>query len=281
MRRDRTLRGARVVITGSLGGIGRAITRLLEEEGARVVGIDLAAEPGTFAADVRDPDQVKAAMSHAARELGGIDILINNAGIGCAQDSGALPDDDARATMDVNFFGAWNCCSAALPHLLTSAGQVINVASGLALVDVPFAVAYSASKRALAAYSAALRLEYRDRLTVTTIYPGYIRTSIHERAARSGVSLEGIVRPDGLETAAAAIVRACKRRPASASTSSLTTLELWSASRFPRITGTVMSRRFRRWARERPAPAFLRYPDPAAWGPAETTPRVDLSKKIS
>lgn len=265
MRGEVSLHGARVLLTGALGGIGSAVASRLRAEGAQIVGIDLASAPGVIAADIRERDAVQAAVTEAAGRMGGIDVLINNAGIGGAHDVGAWPDEDAHSTLEVNFFGAWNCTAASLGYLLESKGHVINVSSGLAFVNLPYAVAYSASKRALAAYSAALQLEYRGRLHVTTVYPGYIKTSIHERAARSGVSLDGIVRPDDLDVAARAIVRACKRRPYSASTSFRSGLELWAARRFPRATARVMQTRVDRWSRRRAAPPFLRYPDNQVW----------------
>ena len=260
------LHGARVVVTGALGGIGTSTLAALASEGARVAGIDLVESEGVVAADVTDQDAVRAAVSECARRLGGIDFLVNNAGIGRAQDSGAFPDDDSRAVLEVNFFGAWNATAAALPHLLESRGHVVNVASGLAIVDLPFAAAYSASKRALAAYSAALRIEYKGRLTVTTVYPGYIRTAIHDKPAASGASLEGLVRADTVEGAAAAIVRACVRKPRSVATSRLSTVELWAARRFPKATEATIARRVARWKRSRPVPPFVRYPDRTAWG---------------
>src|SRR5262249_19897880 len=84
---------------------------------------------------------------------------------------------------DVNFFDAWNATAAAMPELVAAGGHVVNVLSGLAVVDFPFAAAYSASKRALEAYSNALRIEYAGRVTVTALYPGYVRTAIHRRGA--------------------------------------------------------------------------------------------------
>ena len=255
------LQGRRIVITGAGGGIGVAATTALQKEGAVVAGIDSRAFDGLIQADIRDAAQVTAAVEEAATSLGGIDVLINNAGIGHAHDAGDFPNDTARAVMDVNFFGAWNATAAALPYLLESKGHVINVSSGLAKVDLPYAVAYSASKRALAAYSAALAIEYDGRLSVTTVYPGYIKTSIHDSAKASGVGLEGLIRPDTLEGAAAAIVRACERRPRSITTSPRSKVELWAAGRFPRSTERVMSIRMKKWARSVPTPPFLRYPD--------------------
>ena len=257
---------ARVVVTGAAGGIGSASVAALEAAGARVAGIDLLGEHDVVKGDVTDRESITAAIEECARRLGGIDVLVNNAGIGRAQDAGYFPDAASRAVMEVNFFGAWNATAAAMPHLLERRGHVVNVASGLAIVDIPFAAAYAASKRALAAYSAALRIEYRGRVSVTTVYPGYIRTSIHDVAAASGTSLEGLVRADTVEGAAAAIVRACRKKPKTISTSRLSTLELWAARRFPQLTALTIDRRVARWKKDRPAPGFVRYPDGASWG---------------
>jgi short-subunit dehydrogenase len=249
-----------VVITGALGGIGSAATDALRRSGVVVAGIDARPGPDVLVADVRDRERLVAAMTEAAEAMGGIDVLVNNAGIGHAHDAGGFPDDQARATMDVNFFGAWNATAAALPFLLETRGHVVNVASGLALVDVPFAAAYAASKRALVAYSNALRVEYSGRLTVSTVLPGYIRTPIHDAPAASGASLEGLVRADTIEGAAAAIVRACLRRPRSIATSRVSAAELWAARRFPRTVAAVLARRFETWRARNGAPDFLRYP---------------------
>jgi short-subunit dehydrogenase len=258
--------GPRVVVTGAAGGIGTAAVAALQDRGARVAGIDIVGEGDLVQGDVTDRYSITAAIEKCAERLGGIDVLVNNAGIGRAQDAGDFPDAASHAVMEVNFFGAWNATSAALPYLLESRGHVVNVASGLAIVDIPFATAYAASKRALAAYSAALRIEYRGRITVTTVYPGYIRTSIHDVAAASGASLEGLVRADTVEGAAAAIVRACTKKPRTIATSTLSTVELWAARRFPQITAMTIGRRVKRWKKQRPAPGFVRYPDEPSWG---------------
>lgn len=257
----RRLQGRRVLITGAMGGIGVATTEALRKAGADVAGIDFVPGPGIEQADVRDRSAVIGAVARAVARLDGLDILINNAGIGRAQDAGDFPDDEARAVIDTNFFGTWNVTAAALPHLLRSRGHVINVSSGLAVVDVPFAVAYSASKRAVAAYSSALRLEYGDRVTVATVFPGYIRTRIHELAAASGATLDGLVRADTVEGAAAAIVRSCSSRRRSATSSTASAVELWFAGRFPRATEKVLARRYRRWRARRPLPDFVRFQD--------------------
>jgi short-subunit dehydrogenase len=242
---SRSLEGKRVVITGASGAIGRVAWSQLEAQGARVCGIDLNGDGVVIGADVRDPEAVASAIERAAERLGGIDILVNNAGIGTAQDAGATPDAVARATIEVNLLGSWNLTAAAMPHLLRSGGHVVNVASGLAVLSMPYSAAYSASKRALAAYSDVLRLEYHGRLTVTTVYPGYIRTTIHDGPAAQGASLEGMVPADTLEQAAAAIVRACARRERDISTSLRTTIGLKLARHFPRLADAAVHWRLR------------------------------------
>ena len=116
--------------------------------------------------------------------------------------------------LDVNLVGPWRVTSAALPALRASRGRVVNVASGLAHITVPFATAYTLCKRGVVAYSDSLRLEEGDRITVTTVYPGYIRTRIHERSTAAGVPLEGAVPVERVEDAARTLVRAALGPPA-------------------------------------------------------------------
>ena len=255
----RDLDTMRVVITGAQGGIGAATTAALRARGAAVCGIDLRGDGEVIAADVRDPEAMHAAIDEAAQRLGGIDVLVNNAGIGTAQDAGAAPDAHARATLEINLLGAWTTTAAAMPHLLRSRGHIVNVASGLAIVAMPYAAAYSASKRGLAAYSDSVRLEYRGRVTVTTVYPGYVRTPIHEGPAAQGVALEGLVNADTVEQAAATLVRACSHRPRELTTSRTTALSLAIARHLPRVVEAVVARRMESARRRgRIEPSFLR-----------------------
>ena len=198
----------RVLITGAASGIGARTAELLRERGARVAGLDLTPGPEIIACDVRDQAAVDAAVDEAIERLGGLDVLINCAGIGTPQGPGARPDDAALAVIDVNLVGPWRVTAAALPALREARGRVINVASGLSFLTVPLATAYCMSKRALVTYSDALRIEHGDAITVTTMYPGYIRTPIHDSAAEVGLTLEGVVPVERLDSAARALVRA-------------------------------------------------------------------------
>jgi NAD(P)-dependent dehydrogenase (short-subunit alcohol dehydrogenase family) len=206
---------ARVIITGAASGIGAAAAAQLRERGAHVVGLDVNASGDLVACDVRDQESVYRAVAEAIERLGGgVDVLINNAGVGFAQSAGLAPDEQAVTVIEVNMLGPWRVTAAALPALRASRGRVVNVASGLAHVTVPFAPAYCMSKRGVVAYSDALRLEHGDAITVTTVYPGYIKTPIHDASNEDGFALDGIVPEEPLPAAAATLVRAALGPPA-------------------------------------------------------------------
>jgi NAD(P)-dependent dehydrogenase (short-subunit alcohol dehydrogenase family) len=204
----------RILITGAAGGIGSAASAELRRHGARVVGLDLHEGPDILACDVRDQAAVGRTVAAAIDRLGGLDVLINNAGIGLPQSAGAPPDEDALAVIDVNLLGPWRVTAAALPALRDARGRVVNVASGLAHLALPWGTAYCMSKRGLTAYSDALRLEYGGEITVTTVYPGYIRTPIHRASQERGVALEGNVPAERVEDAARTLARAALGPPA-------------------------------------------------------------------
>lgn len=240
------LAGRRILLTGASGGIGSATAEALRRRGAQVVGIDL--EPGEeiVSIDLRDPEAVRIGVAEAIGRLGGVDVLVNNAGIGTLQDSGSAPEERALDTLEANLVGAWRTTAAALPALLASRGRVVNVASGLALANVPYAAAYCASKRGIAAYSDVLRLEYGEELTVTTVYPGYIRTAIHAEPERAGVSLEYLAREERLEDAVRTLLRACGGRPRrNLATSRVGAVELAVARHAPALVDALVARRVR------------------------------------
>jgi NAD(P)-dependent dehydrogenase (short-subunit alcohol dehydrogenase family) len=205
---------ARVIVTGAASGIGAAATGELRRRGARVVGLDVNASDEIVECDVRDQQSVERAVGEAIERLGGgLDVLINNAGVGFSQSAGLPPDEKALSVFEVNMIGPWRMTAAALPALRESRGRVVNVASGLAHVTAPFATAYCMSKRGLVAYSDALRLEHGDAITVTTVYPGYIKTPIHDSSNEDGFALDGLVPEEPLASAAQTLVRAALARP--------------------------------------------------------------------
>jgi NAD(P)-dependent dehydrogenase (short-subunit alcohol dehydrogenase family) len=206
---------ARVIITGAASGIGAATMAKLERRGAKVAGLDLMADqPQLIACDVRDQGSVDGAVAAAVERLGGgLDVLINCAGLATPQSAGEAPDEKALAVIDVNMLGPWRVTSAALPTLRRARGRVVNVASGMAFVALPFAPAYAMSKHGVVAYSQALRLEHGDAISVTTVYPGYIRTPIHKDSIEFGLTLEGSSPEESLEDAVDALVRAALDDP--------------------------------------------------------------------
>ena len=185
-------------------------------------------------------------------------MLINYAGVGFPQRAGARPDAGAEAVIDINLMGPWRCTGAAIDALLASRGRVVNVSSGLAHLAIPLAAAYCASKSGLVAYSNALRHEHGDTITVTTVYPGYIRTPIHEAGRGPGRRPRGH-RPGrvGRRTPRATLVRAALGPPARdlattrRGTASYAALRLVPRGVMDRLTLRSFQRAFRRSRRHR------------------------------
>jgi NAD(P)-dependent dehydrogenase (short-subunit alcohol dehydrogenase family) len=199
----------RVVITGAASGIAQATLAELQRRGASVVGLDLNTVEGgeLIACDVRDQGSVDEAIADALARLGGgLDVLINCAGLATPQSAGLPPDERALAVIDVNMLGPWRVTSATLAALRQTHGRVVNVASGMAFVALPFAPAYAMSKHGVRAYSQALRLEHGDAISVTTVYPGNIKTPIHKDAIEFGTRVSSP--EETLESAVDALVRA-------------------------------------------------------------------------
>jgi NAD(P)-dependent dehydrogenase (short-subunit alcohol dehydrogenase family) len=241
----------RILITGAASGFGRAVGEELHRRGEQVVGIDRLSGPRIVQADLRDGPGVASAVSQAIAELGGMDVLINNAGIGAPTLTAEPPDEEARATLDVNLFGAWRVTAAALPALKSSKGRVINVASALAFVNAPFTAAYCASKRGLVGYSDVLRLEHGDDICVTTVFPGFVATPIHQQSEELGVSLAGAVPEDSLQGVVNTIVRViyARRPPREACTSARTKVGVFAGRHFPAVLDTLARGHVRRLTR--------------------------------
>ncbi|MGK2954067.1 MAG: SDR family NAD(P)-dependent oxidoreductase [Solirubrobacterales bacterium] len=201
--------GKRILITGAASGICAATMDELGSLGAQVIGLDLNAHGDQLIlCDVRDQKSVDAAVLEGIERLGGIDVLINGAGIAPPQSAGLPPDEKAIAAIDINLVGPWRVTSAALEELRKSCGRVVNIASGMAFVSMPFAPAYAMSKHGVVAYSNSLRIEHGDAITVTTVYPGYIKTPIQRDSEAFGLTLEGSSPEEKIEDAVNALVKA-------------------------------------------------------------------------
>jgi NAD(P)-dependent dehydrogenase (short-subunit alcohol dehydrogenase family) len=172
--------GRTALVTGGASGIGLATADLLTQRGAQVAVLDLAksATHLSVVADVTDDAQVRGAVAEAVTALGGLDILINNAGIGAAgtiEDNG---DDEWRLVLDVNVLGIVRTTRAAMPHLREAVrrnGQaaIVNTCSIAATAGLPNRALYSATKGAVYSLTLAMAADHvREHIRVNCVNPG-------------------------------------------------------------------------------------------------------------
>jgi 3-oxoacyl-[acyl-carrier protein] reductase len=188
------LEGKTAIVTGATKGIGRGIAEALVRAGVNIsisarkeaeiesaVGeLSELSEAGVtgVVCDVRDFDEVKALIAHAVTEFGGIDILINNAGIGIFESVEKMSPEDFRAVLETNLFGVFYCCHEAIPVMKKrGGGYIINISSLAGTNAHPQMAAYNASKFGLNGFSEALMQEIRhDGIKVSYIMPGSVNT---------------------------------------------------------------------------------------------------------
>lgn len=185
------LEGELALVTGGASGIGRAVCRRFAAEGARVAVLDRdgdgAAEVGreidgfAHAVDVRDAEAVTAATDAAAAQLGGLTILVTNAG---TSGLSLVHETDPKVferLVQVNLQGTFHTMRAALPHLLRAGrGVIVNNASGSATRPTYGELAYSAAKAGVVALTKGAAQEYGPTIRVNSVSPGVIRTPMSE-----------------------------------------------------------------------------------------------------
>ena len=180
----RRFEGKRALVSGAAGGIGRAMVDLLVEEGAAVVGVDLREADGVRSCDVSDPASVTAAVAAAAEELGGLDVLVNVAGIDQFRRFEDLDVATWERHLGVNLTGPMLMSHAALPHLRQSKGNIVTISSIAGLRAQPYQAAYCASKAGVIMLMKSLALElYADGIRVNTVCPGGVETDLPMTAA--------------------------------------------------------------------------------------------------
>ncbi len=244
----RSAEGLRVLVTGASGTIGRELAVRLTRMGAHVVGLDVAPREDdpieVLACDITSDDEAAACTLTAIEMLGGLDVLVNNAGVGGPAPAELQPGAEVRRQLEINLLGTWRVTAAAVPALVASRGRVVMVTSRMAVMQLPLAAAYGASKRAMVAYADALRLELGTHVSVTCVYPSAVRSPIHDSTAAAGLSLEGMSVYEPLDGVVEAILTAAlSARPRrDVATTRRGALELGLARHLPGLTDRIVAR---------------------------------------
>lgn len=213
------------LITGGTRGIGFAIAEALLREGDTVALTgtssdsvvraehrlgSLVGDPARVAGlicDVRDAAAVELAVETVVARFGGLDVLVNNAGVGIGVPVAELPLDEWNRIIETNLTGVFHCCRAAIPRLRArGGGWIVNVSSLASKNAFPGGAAYCASKAGLNAFSEALMQELRyDNIRVTYILPGSVATGFSGRAPESGSDWK--LRPEDVAMAVVDVLR--------------------------------------------------------------------------
>jgi len=185
------------LVTGASSGIGKATALALKAAGYRVFGTSRKPAAGAdgitmLICDVTDDASVQRMVAEVVKLAGGIDLLVNNAGIGLVGGAEESSSAQAKALFDVNVFGVLRVTNAVLPTMRRQGkGRIINMSSILGLIPSPYGALYAATKHAVEGYSESLDHELRTLgIRVVLVEPGFTRTSFEE----------SITRPDRVDT---------------------------------------------------------------------------------
>jgi len=189
----RGLTGRRVLVTGGAGGIGAATAVRFVEEGSRVIALDSDADAcqrvtaripgleGTIVADVSDAAAVRRAFADMDARWGGLDVLINNAGISIRHRFLDLTPAEWRRVMSVNLDGVFFVAQEAARRMVAGgAGVILNMGSTNGLTGYPFYADYNASKAGVIELTRSMALELAPTVRVNAICPGYVMTPMQE-----------------------------------------------------------------------------------------------------
>jgi NAD(P)-dependent dehydrogenase (short-subunit alcohol dehydrogenase family) len=208
----RRLADRRVLITGASSGVGLEAARRFAEEGARLALVgrsedtlaQVIAEHGldavaiAIAADVTDRERIDAAIAEAVEALGGLDVVVSNAGVAVFGHVLEVHPDDFDRAVAVTFTGAVNVVRAALPHLRASRGTIVATGSLNARVPLPTWSSYAAAKHALRGFLNSLAVEEREQrsgVRVAIVHPGPIDTPLFAQAS-SATGIQPRVAPE-------------------------------------------------------------------------------------
>lgn len=258
MRRD--LVGKRAILTGASGGIGAALAHALSRAGVRLVLAGRNVESlNAVAADLPDaivetadvtvPADRQRVVDAAVRAFGGLDVLVNAAGVGSFGHFAGSTEDVLRRVMEVNFFAPAELTRLALPHLMNGVQPaVVNVTSMTGRRGMPAWSEYSASKFALVGLGEALRAELvRFSVDVVTVVPGLTNTgfggSLLRNEGKMRIPFERGMSP---ESVAARVVRAVRTNRREVWLGRETKLVLWFNTFFPRLQTWIINQKVKR-----------------------------------
>jgi short-subunit dehydrogenase len=268
MGQRRSLPGSRILITGASQGIGRALAILAAKKGMRVLAAarseqllrELQAEvrPGDGAleivhADVTSPADRHRMVEAAVAYFGGLDVLVNNAGIGATGHFFEASPERLRKIMEVNFFGVAETTRAFLPLLRRgNRPAILNVSSIAGKRGLPARSEYSASKFAVQGFSEALRAEVaKDGIDVLVVCPGLTQTNFSQNMLEQKAVLQfDHLRGMTSEQVAEAILRALARGRNEVSLTLQGRLIAWVSRFFPRLADRIARRKVRALFRE-------------------------------
>jgi 3-oxoacyl-[acyl-carrier protein] reductase len=189
------VKGRVAVVTGASQGIGRAVAEFLAEKGGSVAIIDVADGTDTvraieakgskalfFQADVSDGREVEKAVTGIAEGMGGIDCLVNNAGITRDRLLLRMTEDEWDLVMRVNLKGVYTCTKAVLRHMMKKGGSIVNISSIAGLTGNAGQSNYAAAKAGIVGFTKSVAREYAERgIRVNAVAPGFIATELTAR----------------------------------------------------------------------------------------------------
>jgi meso-butanediol dehydrogenase / (S,S)-butanediol dehydrogenase / diacetyl reductase len=172
------LEGKRVVVTGGTNGIGEATSRRFAAEGARVVSIAIDEAEQNIVCDVADAGQVERAFAQVDELLGGVDVLVANAGISIRRPFLDIREEDWRRVLDVNLTGVFHCAQQAARRM--DEGVILMTASTNGLSGHPLYADYNASKAGVILLAKTMARELAPRIRVNAVCPGYVLTPMQQ-----------------------------------------------------------------------------------------------------
>ena len=190
--------GKTAIVTGASSGIGQAIAMRLAHEGATVLCLDVAeaavkdtvpqiqaaqGKASHLLCDVSNIEQVKNAINHCISQYGKLDVLVNSAGVIKLDHATNISDDTWQTIINVNLTGTFYMCREAIPHLIASSGNIVNISSTSAIRGLPYGIAYAASKGGVSALTKSIAVEYaKQGIRANTVCPGSIATNMQKES---------------------------------------------------------------------------------------------------